>query len=147
MRSGATLLLVVALATPIRSDDAKDIDALKGTWKLFAYEDGSKTVENDLVAVIRDNRIQFKENANAEANPDNLYHIVLDSSVTPKAVDLHKSDAKGQRGEKVMEGLYEIDGDTLRLCMHPQSGPPWDRPTEMKAEEGRVVLVTFRRES
>jgi uncharacterized protein (TIGR03067 family) len=136
--------LVLGVASSTLADDAKDRDALQGTWKLVTFTDRGKSDEADIVAVVNGDRIQFK--LADDADPDNLFHFVLDSSVTPKAIDLHKLDAKGQRNEKAIEGLYEIDGDKLRLCVTTQPGPPWNRPAEMKAEEGSVILLVFGRQ-
>ena len=128
MRTGATLLFVVALATPIRSVDAKDIDAFRGPWNLVELTMGGKSVENvenELAVVIRGDKIEFYSVGQKE--PINRLHIVVDSTVTPKAIDFHEFD-KGKRGDKIAEGLYEIDGDKLRICLKQQSGPPWNRP-------------------
>ena len=65
--------------------------------------------------------------------------------MTPKAIDFYDSD-KGKRGEKLAEGLYEIDGDKLRICVKVQSGPPWNRPTAMRSTvDGREILIVLRR--
>ena len=79
-----------------------------------------------------------------DAEPRNLYSFVLDSTVTPKAIDLHKLDANGKRGEKAMEGLYELADGKLRFYLTHQPGPPWNRPTELKKAKG-VSFMQFRR--
>jgi uncharacterized protein (TIGR03067 family) len=147
MRTGATLLLVVTIATPIRSDDAKDND-LQGTWKVLEIKVGGKSLdaeqiaENASTAVIRGDKIQFYAGEVISSG----FHLVLDSTVTPKAMDFH-AYRKDEIREKMGEGLYDIDGDKLRICMKSQSMPPWNRPTAIQStKEGKEMLVVLRRE-
>jgi hypothetical protein len=39
--------------------------------------------------------------------------------------------------------VYELDGDTLKICMADRPKSP--RPTELKADGKGVALVTFKR--
>jgi uncharacterized protein (TIGR03067 family) len=142
MRTGATLLLVVAFASPVRADDD-----LQGTWNLLEQTVGGKSldsIKDEITAVICSDKIEFHVGDNKDRTEK--FHVVLDSTVTPKAIDLHKF-ADGKAGDKFAEGLYEIDGDKLRLCVKLQSGPPWSRPTMIQStEEGEEFLMVFRRE-
>jgi uncharacterized protein (TIGR03067 family) len=149
MRTGAILLLAVAFASPIRSDDAKDND-LQGTWKLVEITVGGKSpdaeeiVANGFTLVIRGDKMGVYSGDNKD--PNNELHLVLDSTVTPKAIDVHVLE-KDKRGDKMAEGLYEIDGNKLRICIKEQSMPPWNRPTAMQStEEGKEMLMVLRRE-
>ena len=46
--------------------------------------------------------------------------------------------------ENEIKGIYELKGDTLRICGAGQGG---ERPKEFKSDEGSdAMLLTFRRE-
>jgi uncharacterized protein (TIGR03067 family) len=142
MRARIAFGLILALASPIRSDDD-----LQGTWTLAEHTAGGRSmdrVNDDITATIRGDKIELNSGKNKVSEK---YHVVLDSTVTPKAIDWHKSDANGKRGDKMGEGIFEIDGDKLRICLKLRSEPPWNRPTAMQStEEGGEILMVFRRE-
>jgi uncharacterized protein (TIGR03067 family) len=57
----------------------------------------------------------------------------LNSTKSPRQITL--TPAKEPEKHEVYLGIYELDGDTLRLCFPVTE--PWDpRPTEFKAEKG-----------
>jgi hypothetical protein len=69
-------------------------------------------------------------------------HFKLDPSRKPKEIDVTELD--GERKGKTTSGLYEIDGDTLRLC-HPGL-PGGDRPSVLESKEGSTdYLWTLKR--
>jgi uncharacterized protein (TIGR03067 family) len=62
----------------------------------------------------------------------------LDPSQTPKAID-----ATRVKGGKMAKG-YELDGDTLKLCLPIRLEK--ERPTEFAApEKSEVLLLTLKR--
>ena len=49
----------------------------------------------------------------------------------------------GEFKGKTMTGIYEIKGDTMRVCF---AGGGKDRPTEFRTKEGSMeMLVTYKR--
>ena len=67
----------------------------------------------------------------------------LDPTKTPKAIDIEV--ASGEHKGVVYLGIYELDGDTLRICFAMPDRPV--RPTEFSAGKGSVrALSEFKRE-
>ncbi len=60
----------------------------------------------------------------------------LDPAAKVKTINLTKNG-------RVSPGIYELDGDTLRICL--AEGTAAARPTEMKPDAKSVALVTFKR--
>src|SRR5262249_10252367 len=58
----------------------------------------------------------------------------------PKEIDLHQ-DAN-TNDEKVVRGIYAIEGDTLKICVDKKGGP---RPAEFEARPGVMLLVLQRK--
>ena len=68
--------------------------------------------------------------------------LKLDAGTTPKCVDLTVAD--GVQKDAVLEGVYELKGDELRLCVRVFGK---DRPTEFKSPEGSsIALLTLKRQ-
>lgn len=68
----------------------------------------------------------------------------LDPAKTPKAIDLlsREQDKAALKSRRV--GIYQIDGDTLKLCWY-QTGNV--RPTEFATKKGTdLQLIVFKRE-
>ena len=55
----------------------------------------------------------------------------LDPSKSPKAIDV--TITEGPSKGAVMLGIYEFDGDTLKVCFDPEGKK---RPTEFKSPAG-----------
>jgi uncharacterized protein (TIGR03067 family) len=66
----------------------------------------------------------------------------LDPSADPKTFDW---SGKGPEGAIELRGIYELDGDTFRLCYVTAPGKP--RPTELRSPEGSGrILIIFKRD-
>ena len=67
--------------------------------------------------------------------------VKLDPSKSPKAMDIR--GAEGPNKGKTILAIYELDGDTLRVC-YDHSGKA--RPSAFKAEaKSPRSLITYRR--
>jgi uncharacterized protein (TIGR03067 family) len=67
--------------------------------------------------------------------------IKLDESAKPKTMDA--TDTEGLDAGKVIKAIYEIAGDTMRVCYAIEGG---GRPTEMATKEGSPwLLITYQR--
>ena len=128
----ALSLLAIAPITT-KNDDAKKI---QGTWVMVSKEeDGRKrTVAGELKYTIGPDRIS---NANLKEAGD---QYKLDADKKPKTIDLVPGD--GPEKGKTVKGLYELDGDTLRICLATQATMP--RPTEFASSKGVQILVLKR---
>ena len=67
--------------------------------------------------------------------------ITLDSTRSPKAINTWDSD--GPHEDETVPGIYQLDGDTLKLCF---AMPGEKRPTEFTTKAGTgAFLVVYRR--
>ncbi len=144
------ITLTAPASAPILADDAdakKDLKQLQGTWELVAAHRHGKdalkelpkgykiTFRDDLWIVEFEGRKPFK---------DVDSRVKLDPSKSPKEFEWVRTGVIGlgasdQPFRLELLGIYEIDGDTLKLC--------WDvgqatgrRPTAFKTEAGTEHL-------
>jgi uncharacterized protein (TIGR03067 family) len=67
----------------------------------------------------------------------------LDPARKPKQIDLTSLDGEAPKGNVL--GLYEIDGDTLKLCFFDL--PPRPRTLDSKEEVLRKMVLIFKKAS
>ena len=133
-------VLVLSFSLAAWSADAKDGDAIQGTWSPTAAElAGEKfpdEVRKTIKLVIKDDNYTVTIGTKVDQGT-----VKLNSSAKPKALDITGTD--GPNKGKTMLAIYELDGDTLRVC-YDLSGK--SRPTEFKTKEGtQLFLVTYKR--
>lgn len=126
------------LATAARADDLK---AMEGTWKMTLAEAGGHAVEpeelKDLVVTIAGDHYTAKVKDGMEAGT-----VKLDE--TPKLKTLDATKTEGFEAGKVIKAVYELQGDTMRVCYAFDGG---ERPTELATRDGVAwVLITYQRE-
>ena len=141
MRTGAALLLVVAFATPIRSDDAKELDAFQGLWRVESVTIGDASAEVDILLIVRGDKVAAIV---GEEKRKPAVRFELDARGIPKTIDFFEIEENGKSSEKMLEGVYEFDGDKLRICIAPVTAAPWNRPISMLPRD-EDNFVTFRR--
>ena len=128
------------MAAPVPKERPKDEDAILGTWKLEKVESGDPGFKAPPARVLAKVRIVFKKDGKGtEVFSDGSEKDVtytLDASAKPKALDI-------TRGEQTTLGAYDLDGDTLRLCVG--SFTPKTRPAEVNSEGKGVTVMTLKR--
>jgi uncharacterized protein (TIGR03067 family) len=144
-------LLSCVLALPLllaadKAEDAvkKELAKFEGTWKTESIEYNGKQFE-DLAKQLR---FVFKGDTGTVEGNDKVadeyakLKLKVDPSTTTKLVDV--TVTAGVQKDAVMEGIYEIKGDELRLCLKVQGK---DRPSEFKAPAGSdIALIVLKRE-
>jgi uncharacterized protein (TIGR03067 family) len=134
-------LLPLALAA--RGGDAKkDREQLQGTWRLTRvlakgeevppklFEGGTMLVEGDVMTTVT-------RSAGKEVRQKGKYK--LDPAKKPREIDV-VSEEGSDKGAKVL-GIYDLQGDTLKLALNKDK-----RPTEFTAtEKSTTVVFVFRR--
>jgi uncharacterized protein (TIGR03067 family) len=138
MRVCVILAAVFALGqvpTPKRAEDkAKELEQLRGSWQITKIEplmpDPTRMIfDGDKLTVVF-----------ADQQHKNLT-IMIDPAAKPAQMDSIEDLGKGEKVKTL--GIYEVSGDTLRICVpRPSDGK---RPAEFKAGEG-VILATLKRE-
>jgi uncharacterized protein (TIGR03067 family) len=98
----------------------KDLKALQGTWK---YERVKIDDYQATPSTLDGRRLAFADNVMKESRgKDMVEHlVVLGASKKPKQINILD---KAQN--IIAEGVYELDGDTLKIC----KGPPTMRPKD-----------------
>jgi uncharacterized protein (TIGR03067 family) len=140
----AGLALAAAPAPPSPEGVAKkDLAKMQGTWTVESVrhngsDEPAESVAKDKV-VIDGDKFTIKHDGRDEESK-----IKLDPTKTPKALDVSMPSGE------VMLGIYEIEGDRLRIAV---TGPPEKTPKEEgraakfeSAEGSGVVLVVLKRE-
>jgi uncharacterized protein (TIGR03067 family) len=143
--TGTLTLVVAGLLIP--GDTPKDdpvkqeLDKLQGTWVIVANTKEGKETPETLRASKRYTikgdhySVGFK----GAEKPLLEMRLKLDPTSAPKTIDmiLIKTDTV------VLKGIYELDGDTLKVCMPVGDA---DRPKELKSEAGsKSGIITYKR--
>jgi uncharacterized protein (TIGR03067 family) len=142
-----TSLVVLAAAVPVAADDQpvntpeKEKKLLQGIWKGVSLEgpDGQslpEIAEMTRVVVEGDRWTVFRGEQKTE------YTLAVDPTKAPKTLDLTEE----KDGKKVVAlCLYEVDGDTLKIC-RPAPPPRHEpRPAKFASGDGNAVM-TLKRE-
>jgi uncharacterized protein (TIGR03067 family) len=131
-------LIIAAACDAIAADDAK---AVEGTWSPAEAILGGKPMPDAVRKSITLKLHSGKYEVLVGTNPDNGTYQ-LDTANKPKGMTIVGTE--GPNKGKTFPAIYEIKGDTLRIC-YDLSGAK--RPAEFKSTPGtRLYLVTYKRQ-
>ena len=135
------MVLVVSCPCALAEPPKKDHDLLQGRWVMAALEVNGKLVPEErlrdaFLEIKGDKYITTTKNRSIETR------FTLDPSKKPKTIDMVFTD--GEKKGKVHKGIYELTGDTLKICRGLEANQ--ERPTELATWPGtNVFLVTWKR--
>ena len=137
----AALTLVHSFAMAVSGADAKDGDAIQGTWLPSTAELAGKMfpdeVRKTIKLVVKDDKYTATVGSQVDQGT-----IKLNPATKPKEMDI--TGTEGPNKGKTILAIYQRDGDTLRVC-YDLSGK--SRPAEFKTGEGtQLFLVIYERE-
>jgi len=145
-----TLAIICTIIAPLAADDdakptaKSEMKKLEGTWKMVSLIKGGEEIE---AAVKLGIEFRFKgDKLEVHGDAPNFTPLkkvfVLDTTVTPKLLDIAESEKELKDGKTVYEGLYSIDGNTLKWCFNQVGDAPTrgNRPT---AIESKADTMTF----
>ena len=145
MRRYAIFLLAL-LGSLSRMDGQEKDDPLQGKWTLAQIERGGKSPTPEQLqlkpykVVIKGNTLRISdENDKGEGAT-----FTRDQSKKPNEIDLLFKEGPKEDIERKAIGIYELDGDTLKLAWRKDGGP---RPTEftsIKGERTSELLILKR---
>jgi len=126
---------------PLTNDkgDPGDMRAFQGMWKLSAAVAGGNEVPSDDLSQLRVSFMGEDYHLTGGENPSRG-KISLDPSHEPKQIEIRP--ATGPNAGETLHGIYEVTGDTLRICYDAQGG---DRPKTFSGKEEGQLSVTCKR--
>lgn len=146
MKANGLYVVVAVLslaAAPLRTIDPiqKDLASLQGTWIMTELEVNGQTVPEEKIKgttlTIRDDKYIVKVKKSTHETT-----FKIDPTKTPRAIDMFFPD--GPNLPKLSKGVYELDGDTFKLCRHQMPGE--DRPTQIGSwPDTNLFVVTWTR--
>lgn len=125
-----TLTLVLSVMQTAKCEDPKDSDAIQGDWLASTAELAGKPFPDEVRKSITLKLKGDKYTVTVGKNPDQGA-FKLDPSAKPKAMNI--TGAEGPNKGKTFLAIYELDGDTLKIC-YDLSGQ--SRPTEFNPPKG-----------
>lgn len=135
------VLTVSLLAVAVRAAAADaDKQAIQGTWHVAkALRDGKEVPpEGDMPdLVFKGDRVVAIVNGKEE----DPAAYTLDATKTPRQIDITPQEG-GDKG-KTLKGIYELDGDKLKLCIAGEG----DRPTNFQGAEDSVCYILDRKKT
>jgi len=130
----SAVLLAACLAAP-------EIDKFQGKWGAITYVEAGEGDERFDPA---ESPVRFEFEEEAFTIGADVEEATVKGTVKlgkDNVIDLIVPPASEGEKEQTMKGIYEIDGDTLRLCYGLK-----DRPEEFKStEKNGFVLIEFKR--
>lgn len=116
-------------------------DEVQGLWKPAEADLGGRKLPEKVLEPLRLELSKGKYTLTGAESPDSGTYT-LDDSKKPKAMDVKGTD--GPNKGKTFPAIYEIDGDTLRIC-YDLAGK--ERPKEFKtARDTKLYLVIYKRD-
>ena len=147
MRALLGLVLVLAVAVVASGgDDAKE--KLNGTWKITSMSMDGQDVPEEVAKMLSYTFSNGKATARGRlvsaggrflpAAGSDSYTMTLGEASGQKTIELKPT----ARGRKPIPGIYELDGDTLKLCL----GYAGKRPKDFAnpGVEGAAVMTCTR---
>src|SRR5262245_5252905 len=123
------VLALSLLGVSLAGDVAKDKKALQGKWTMVELiEGGNKSEKQSVEVVFRGDDIMVIDDGKELVSGT----YKLDAAKKPKTVEV--MFAKGDQ-KKTMKGVYEIDGDTLRICHFEGPKGETDYPAKVEANK------------
>src|SRR5262245_53406942 len=139
------LVLAASAGTGAREDDKADVEKelqkFQGPWTFESVEAGGKEVP---AAEFKGITVTFAGDKYTVRKGDEVIQAAkqkLDPSKSPKTLDV--TVVEGVNKGTVILGIYEISGDTFKVCFDPEGKK---RPTEFKTVSGsQTTLVVHKR--
>ena len=142
MKHCAILLLAVLFPVGAYGDEKPEL--LQGSWTVAQMERGGEQPPQELLrtlkVVIKDSTLRMSDSQRGEGGS-----FTLDDSKKPKEIDLVFKEGPQEDVKRTAKGIYELDGDTLKLAWRKDGGP---RPTEfssLKGERTSELLILKRK--
>jgi uncharacterized protein (TIGR03067 family) len=137
----ALVMMVLWLPSGAWSNDGKeDRKLVEGTWLPVEAELSGQKFPDEILKTMKLVMSDGKYTVNVGEQIDKGT-VKLEPTMKPKAMDI--TGAEGPNKGKTFPAIYELTGDTLRIC-YDLSGTK--RPTEFKSvKDTKLFLVRYKR--
>jgi len=138
-------MAAVAAPPPIVNLGDEDVAALEGTWVATAVTiDGDQAAADDVAKVrLAIDRKGFELILPKTQRQGNSWTIKSEIDPRVGRKSTNQIDLVIEGGSR-LEGIYEIEGDTMKLCLSQQDEP---RPTRFTSDVGsKRILLRLKRE-
>ena len=138
------LLVVTLLAGDVPRDQIQrdDLEQLQGTWKVERVEMGGQAMPGGLFSEMR---MQFEGNNLSiilDKGLNQKSRFTLIEGTQPPRIDIEEN----QGPNKLVKGIYQLEEDSLKICMEEGNGGQSARPKNFDTKGGdRVVLIILKR--
>jgi uncharacterized protein (TIGR03067 family) len=140
--TAALLALVFGFVAPVEKPaESPDLKKIQGTWKVIEFVMHGEPQPD---AFRKGLRFTFKDNMmTMDGGGKREFKFKLDAAKKPRTLDF--TAMGGPYDGQTNPGIYEFDGDRLKLCLPNDTTK--DRPTEFKSEKGsKVVYILLERD-
>jgi uncharacterized protein (TIGR03067 family) len=129
---------LAALAAPAAEEKKADKDAIQGAWDLTSVEISGTKVEvppgKGISLTFSGDKVTKKEAGKKEEEGT----FRLNDTTKPKEIDLTVPKKGDPTAKMTLKGVYELDGDTLRIGMPKGDEDP--RPAAMDKANGVLIF-------
>ncbi len=132
---GVVILIAAADATEEMSK--KEMAKLQGAWSAVSDEREGMKAPDERVKMVKIT-IQGDKLIAHDGNNTLEMKYILDPSKNPKTIDITYLDGE-LKGES-SQGIYALDGDTLKICMHRGTNRPTEFETKPDSQRHLLVL-------
>lgn len=119
-----------------KADFAKETKKFQGTWTIESSVTGGQEIPR---TQLQGFLVIYEGDKHTVKHGDKVIQVgtqKIDPSKSPKTIDVTMSE--GPNKGAVMLGIYEFEGETLKVCFDPQGKK---RPTEFKSTQGSQNFV------
>jgi uncharacterized protein (TIGR03067 family) len=143
MTVGCFGLLLTATAQEEKGK-SKGLEELRGVWNAESLEIGGKKLGDDDLKQLKMQLVftgdKYAERLGGKVNEEGT--VKVDTSKKPATIDLNI--LTGNDKDKLQIGIYEVKGDTMKLCLAFPGAK--DRPKTFASPEGEMFsYVVFKR--
>lgn len=137
-------------STPTAAAETDDAQQIQGFWAGATYvQDGQgegETIdpkESPVRWVFKESKVTLLTDVDEATSPHPNGTFKLDPTKDPKTIDITFPPEAGVKKSQVILGIYEIKGDTLKICYGSEDTA---RPNEFKSSAGsKLILIGFKR--
>jgi uncharacterized protein (TIGR03067 family) len=136
--------IVLGAADAPADDDASDLTKMQGDWMVVSMTVGGMKLSDDEAQTLFRSVEGERYVVSRFSKPVGKGAFKIDATKTPRTIDSTPEGPAAQAG--TIRGIYEFEGDTLRICNAPPGKP---RPTDFEAKpaSGHTLTVWTREKS